>query len=295
MPRTPPADSGAHLDGLPVIVTGSSRGLGRAFAIALAGAGARVVVNGTTESAVADTVTHIVETGGDASACVGSVADDAFCRELIDHCVTTYGGLGMLINNAGLTRDRSMTRMTVEEFDEVLAIHLRGTWSCSSAAARVMREAGGGRILNVTSGAGLFGMFGQANYSAAKAGVVGLTRVMDIELARFGIRTNALAPVAATDMTAVFAQGDVEHAVRFPPPETVAPIAVYLAGENAEFVHGQVLSFDGIVLSVWSHPMAMATWESAPGWDASGIASVLTEESLEFPHPDRWGAGVLSG
>ncbi|MEI2713817.1 MAG: SDR family NAD(P)-dependent oxidoreductase [Nocardioides sp.] len=281
------------LDEMPVVVTGSSRGLGRAFALALAQAGASVVVNGTTESAVRETVGLIEEGGGRATGFVGSVSDDAEARALVAHCVSTFGGIGMLVNNAGFTRDRSFTRMSVEEFDDVVGVHLRGTWSTSSAAAQEMRSAGGGRILNVTSGAGLFGMFGQANYSAAKAGVVGMTRVMDLELNRFGIRVNALAPVAATEMTAVFSGGDVGHAVTFPPPETVAPVAVYLASPEADFVHGQVLSFDGTVLSVWTHPQAAATWQRDGGWTAVGMAQVLTEGDLEFPHPDRWGAGVL--
>lgn len=280
------------LDGLPIVVTGSSRGLGRAFAVALASAGARVVVNGTSPSTVEEVVALIADAGGEATACVGSIANDAFCRQLIEHCVTTYGSIGMLVNNAGLTRDRSMTRMTVEEFDDVVAVHLRGTWSCSSAAAKAMRETGG-RILNITSGAGLFGMFGQANYCAAKAGVVGLTRAMDLELTRFGIKVNALAPVAATDMTSVFDEGEVAHAVQFPPPETVAPIAVYLASESSDFVHGQVLSFDGTVLSIWSHPQAVATWEQVHGWQESEIGAVINPESLAFPHPDRWGLGVV--
>jgi 3-oxoacyl-[acyl-carrier protein] reductase len=289
--RDPPG--GRSLDDLPIVITGSSRGLGRAFAVALAAAGARVVINGTSRSAVEEVVAHITGAGGAASACVGSIADDAFCRYLIEHCVTTYGSLGMLINNAGVTRDRSMTRMTVEEFDEVAAVHLRGAWSCSSAAAHAMRHSGG-RILNITSGAGLFGMFGQANYCAAKAGIVGLTRALDLELTRFGVNVNALAPVAATAMTSVFDGGEIGHAVQFPPPETVAPIAVYLASEAADFVHGQVLSFDGTVLSVWSHPQPVATWEQNDGWRETDIAAVITRESLAFPHPDRWGSGVQS-
>jgi NAD(P)-dependent dehydrogenase (short-subunit alcohol dehydrogenase family) len=97
------------------------------------------------------------------------VADPQFCAQLVQTCVDAFGGLGLLVNNAGLTRDRSMTRMTAEEFDQVIDVHLRGTWACGAAAARAMRTCGG-RILNITSGAGLFGMFGQANYAAAKAG-----------------------------------------------------------------------------------------------------------------------------
>lgn len=150
-------------------------------------------------------------------------------------------------------------------------------------------------IVNVTSGAGLYGTFGQANYAAAKAGIVGLTRVMDTELDRFGIRVNALAPVARTDMTAVFDQGEVSHEFKFPPPETVAPIVVFLAQDASSHLHGQVLSFDGTTLSVWSHPQASATWDRPGGWKSSGFGEVLTAAVMERPHPDRWGAGVVSG
>ncbi|RNL62754.1 SDR family NAD(P)-dependent oxidoreductase [Nocardioides marmoriginsengisoli] len=156
------------LTGQAAVVTGSSRGLGRAFAVALARNGSRLVVNGTDAAAAQDTADLIVANGGSAIVCVGSVADHAFCQELVDACIDAHGTIDVLVNNAGFTRDRSSTRMTPEEFDEVIAVHLRGTWSCSTAAARAMRG-GGGSLINITSGAGLFGMFGQANYSAAKA------------------------------------------------------------------------------------------------------------------------------
>lgn len=278
-------------EGMAAVVTGSSRGLGRAFAVALADAGARVVVNGTSASSVRPTVAAIRAAGGDAVPFVGSVEDDQTCRDLVATCVDAFGGIDVLVNNAGFTRDRSMARMSVDEFADVVRVHLQGTWSCSSAAIAPMRAAGKGSIVNVTSGAGLFGMFGQANYSAAKAGVIGLTRVMDLELHRCGIRVNALAPVAATDMTAVFGGEGVGHAQTFPAPASVAPVVVHLAGEASAGIHGQVLSFDGEELSLWSHPRASATWRRER-WEPQALAEALTEEVLEWPHPDRWGAGV---
>jgi NAD(P)-dependent dehydrogenase (short-subunit alcohol dehydrogenase family) len=184
-----------------------------------------VVVNGTDPATTNSAAAAITARRGNAIACVGSVADAQFCAQLVQTCVDAFGGLGLLVNNAGLTRDRSMTRMTAEEFDKVIDVHLRGTWACSAAAARAMRTSGG-RILNIISGAGLFGTFGQANYAAAKAGIIGLTRVMDLELRRSGIHVNALAPVARTDMTAAFDNGAVAHQLPFPPPESVAPIVV---------------------------------------------------------------------
>jgi NAD(P)-dependent dehydrogenase (short-subunit alcohol dehydrogenase family) len=281
-----------NLGGLPSVVTGSSRGLGRAFACALAEAGARLVVNGTDPRTVEAAAFAIRERGGQAIACPGSVADPEFCERLVQACVGEYGGIALLVNNAGVTRDRSLTRMTAAEWDEVIAVHLRGTWACGAAAARAMR-ASGGAILNITSGAGLFGTFGQANYAAAKAGIIGLTRVMDLELARFGIRVNALAPVARTDMTAVFDHGDVSHELAFPPPGSVAPIVVHLASEAARHLHGQILSFDGTQVSVWSHPEPTSTWIRPDGWTAGSFGDALTTDVVQYPHPDRWGAGIL--
>jgi len=280
-----------NLGGLPSVVTGSSRGLGRAFAEALAAAGGRVVVNGTDPLTTEAAAFTIRERGGQAIACPGSVAEPEFCERLVQACVGEYGGIGLLVNNAGVTRDRSLTRMTATEFDEVIAVHLRGTWACGAAAARAMR-ASGGVILNITSGSGLFGTFGQASYAAAKAGIIGLTRVMDLELARFGIRVNALAPVARTDMTAVFDRGDVSHELAFPPPESVAPVVVHLASDAARHLHGQILSFDGTQLSVWSHPEATSTWTQPDGWTPAAFGGTLTADVMQYPHPDRWGAGI---
>jgi NAD(P)-dependent dehydrogenase (short-subunit alcohol dehydrogenase family) len=287
-----PARSEPDLGGLPAVVTGSSRGLGRAFAEALAAAGARLVVNGTDPRTTEAAAAAIRERGGQAIACAGSVADPEFCERLLQACTDAYGGIGLLVSNAGVTRDRSITRMTAAEFDEVIAVHLRGTWAGGAAAARAMR-ASGGAILNITSGAGLFGIFGQANYAAAKAGIVGLTRVMDMELGRFGIRVNALAPVARTDMTAVFDRAEISHELAFPPPESVAPIVVYLAGDAGRHLHGQILSFDGTQLSVWSHPEPTSTWTRPDGWTPGAFGDALTTDVMQYPHPDRWGAGIL--
>ncbi|MGW0040016.1 SDR family NAD(P)-dependent oxidoreductase [Gordonia sp. NPDC003376] len=285
-----------RLDGVAAVVTGSTRGLGRAFAEALAADGAAVVVCGTSRESTERAVAEMRASGATVVGLAGSVAEDEFCRDLITLCTDEFGSIDVLVNNAGITRDRSFSRMTVAEFDEVVAVHLRGTFSCSSAAAGVMRSGGGGRIVNVTSGAGLFGMFGQANYAAAKAGIVGLTRVMDLELHRHGIAVNCLAPVAATDMTGVFTTGnDVHHELGFPPPESVAPIVGYLAGPESAHVHGQCLSFDGSELSVWSHPRAVATFDHESGWSAADFADVITEDVCDRPHPDRWGRGVGTG
>ncbi|QDG66696.1 SDR family NAD(P)-dependent oxidoreductase [Pseudarthrobacter sp. NIBRBAC000502772] len=286
------------LENRAAVVTGSSRGLGRAIARGLAEAGASVVINGTDAASTQATVDVIREQGGTAVACVGSIADAKFCEDLIAQCVESFGTIDVLVNNAGVTRDRSLVKMTPEEFDTVTNIHLRGTWACSGAAARAMRETGGS-IVNVASGSGLFGMFGQSNYAAAKAGIIGLSRVMTMELARFGVRTNVIAPVARTGMTDIFynaadgaGEGGVGHASPFPPAETVAPIVTFLAGPASAHIGGQILSFDGSTLSVWSHPEATSTWELDRVWGTEDFAGLLTDEVLQYPHPDKWGSGV---
>ena len=152
-----------------------------------------MVVNGTDAARVAEVEATITGQGRAALGVSGSVADLAVCEELVGRCVEAFGGIDLLVHNAGIVRDRTLLKMTPEEFDEVVAVHLRGAWGCARSAARAMARAGdGGHILNVTSGAGLYGAFGQSNYAAAKGGINGFTRALTVELATWGIRANAL-------------------------------------------------------------------------------------------------------
>jgi NAD(P)-dependent dehydrogenase (short-subunit alcohol dehydrogenase family) len=285
-----------RLDGKVAIVTGSGRGLGRAYAKGLAAAGARVVVNDLDADSAAATVAQIAAAGGEAVSEVAAVGTSEAAERLVARAVSEFGRLDAMVTNAGVLRDRVLWKMGDEDFDLVIATHLRGTFTCARAAAIQMREQGeGGRIIVAGSPTGQRGTFGQTNYAAAKAGIVGLTRVMDIELSRYGIRVNALAPVARTGMTAVFDHGAVTHELEFPPPESVAPIVVYLAGEASRQLRGQVLSFDGTRLSVWSHPAAVSTWARPGGWTAGAFGDVLTPDAMEDTHPDHWGSGILGG
>ncbi len=222
------------VDGKRIVVTGASRGLGRAFAHALAGEGARLVVNGTNASLLDDLVADVRASGGEAVAAPGSVADDAVAEAMVAACVESFGGIDAVVNNAGIVRDRTLMNMTPEEFDEVVAVNLRGTWSVSRHAARAMRESGG-LLLQVVSNAAFVGSVGQTNYAASKAGVMGMLYSWDVELRRFGIRTNALWPIAQTDMTQVVFDNAARraadagnpppapHELGFGSPEAVAP------------------------------------------------------------------------
>ena len=236
----------AQLDGRRIVVTGSTRGLGRAFAEALAADGAHVVVNGTNGDLVDEVVSAISGAGGTAAGCPGSVADDAIAERLVATAIEQFGGIDAVVNNAGIVRDRTLVNMTPDEFDDVIAVNLRGTWSVSRHAARAMRDQGHGLLLQVISGSAFVGSVGQTNYAASKAGVMGMLYAWDLELRRFGIRTNALWPVAETDMTEVVFAGVRERAeakgtdapsprdMGFGDPAEIARIVAYLCSDRAD-------------------------------------------------------------
>lgn len=280
------------LEGRSVIVTGSTRGLGRAFARELVTQGANVVINGTR----ADTCAEVAETlGPRAVAVAGSVSDEAVAEALVARCEESFGGVDAVINNAGFVRDAALTRMTAEQFDEVVDVHLRGAWLMSRAAARSLRERGGS-ILNITSGTGLYGLPGQSNYAAAKGGVLGLTRALSLELGRGGVRVNALAPVALTEMTGAFADPGNPLGERFRPPEEVAPVAAFLVSEAASHLNGQVVTFDGRALTMWSHPVPVASVDRNRIWVAGDFEAALDGSSLPLQtvNPDPLGRAVFA-
>ncbi len=259
------AATAPHLAGKRVVVTGASRGLGRAIAVACAREGADLVVNGRDRNVLAETVRLVEAKGARVEAVPGSVADESTCESIIRRCVDTFGAVDCLVNNAGITRDRTLVKMTSSEFDEVIAVNLRGTWACTKAAAAVMRETGGS-IVNVVSNSAFQGTVGQTNYVAAKAGIAGMTRTWTNELGRYGIRVNAVWPLALTDMT----QGLVDHLQRkakeegsplptaesigLGEPERVAEIFVFLASDHALGITGQIITFNGKKIALWTHP-----------------------------------------
>lgn len=248
-----------------VVVTGASRGLGRAIAVALAEEGARLVLNATDPAKLGETLELVARVGGDAVSELGSVAEAATADRLVARCCDDFGGIDVLVNNAGLVRDRTLMRMTEEEFDEVVAVNLRGTWACSRAAARAMKD-GGGHIIDVISGSAFTGPIGQSNYAAAKAGVASMMRCQVFELERYGIRSNCIWPLALTDMTRVIVERNralAEKEGREAPspaelglgdPAEVAKIVVFLASDAAARVNGQIISWNGRRMALWTHP-----------------------------------------
>ena len=277
-----------RLVGKVAIVTGAGRGLGRAYALELAGAGASVVVNDLDESAARETAAAIAGEHGAAVAEVCAVGDTASADALVSRAVDAFGRLDILVTNAGVLRDKVLWKMSDEDFDLVVHTHLRGTFTCARAAAIRMREQGeGGRIIVVGSPAGQRGNFGQTNYAAAKAGIVAFARTWAMELARSGVTVNAIVPTAWTQMTASIpiykplvesvAAGEplprqVRQAHAIGTPEDSASLVCFLASEAGADVTGQAIGIGGDRLTMWSHPAEVAVAFRDGGWTAEEIA-----------------------
>jgi NAD(P)-dependent dehydrogenase (short-subunit alcohol dehydrogenase family) len=244
------------LAGKVVIVTGAAGGIGRAHALLFAREGAKVVVNdlggardgtGRGTTAAEKVCEEIKAAGGQAVPSYDDVAERAGADNIVKTAVSAFGQLDILVNNAGILRDKTILNMTDEMWDLVLAVHLRGTYLCTQAAARHMAERGkGGRIINTSSVSGLMGNFGQANYSAAKAGIYGFTRTCSMELKKYNVTVNALAPVALTRLTEDLPMFQaMPNAKEMLAPEHIAPAALFLASDLAADVTGTVLAVQG--------------------------------------------------
>jgi NAD(P)-dependent dehydrogenase (short-subunit alcohol dehydrogenase family) len=246
-----------------VVVTGAGQGIGRAHALAFGANGDRVVVNDVGEAAD-ETAALVREAGGEAIASKGDVSDWAYGEQLVKTAVSEFGQLDALVNNAGLVRDRMLVNMSEEEWDLVLRVDLKGHFVPLRHAAAYWKDLSKAgtpvqaRVVNTSSGAGLLGSVGQGNYSAAKAGVVALTQVAAVEMSRFGVKLNAIAPAARTPMTeAVFAQTMAKPEIGFDPmdPANVSPLVVWLASAECQ-VTGRVFEVEAGVISPadgWQH------------------------------------------
>lgn len=286
-------------DGRVVIVTGAGRGIGRAHALAFAAEGARVVVNdigvgldgSAGESPAQQVVDEITAAGGEAVANGDDVADWTGAQNLIDTAVDTFGGLDVLVNNAGFIRDRMLANTSESEWDAVIRVHLKGHFATLRHAAGYWRrqiKAGtvgpddlNARIINTSSGAGLQGSVGQGNYSAAKAGIAALTLVGAAELGRYGITVNAIAPAARTRMTeAVFAEtmaAPEDGGFDAMAPENVSPLVVWLGSVESRGVTGKVFEVEGGLIRVaegWAHGPQI---DKGAKWDPAELGPVVTD------------------
>lgn len=278
------------LEGKVAVITGGGRGIGRSHALLFAREGAKVVVNDpgcnrdgseAGVDAAAEVVREIAEAGGDAVASRDAVGSSESADRIIGTALEAYGRIDVLVNNAGILRDRTLLKMTDEEWDDVIEVHLRGTFTCLRAAARVMVEQGtGGRIVNTSSVSGLLGNFGQANYGAAKAGVHALSRIAAMELAKHGISVNAIAPLAMTRM-----MGDLPRAQSATlsgglGPETISPLVAFLASDAAAKITGMTFGVEGRHLFVYrmmtSHGADRGD-DDGGGWSAEEIGERIDQ------------------
>lgn len=282
----PPA---VDLPGKVAIVTGSGRGLGLAYAKELAVAGASVVINDVDVTAADAAVATITGAGGRAVAVVEPVGSTASAKVLVQAAIEHFGRLDALVTNAGILRDKVLWKMTDEDFDAVIDVHLRGTFTCVREAAIQMRAQGdGGRIVCIGSPAGQRGNFGQTNYSAAKAAIVGMVRTWSMELSRSAITVNAVCPVAATAMTETIPflaphvdamrRGEslppiIRRGVGMGTPEDAAGLVAYLLSDAAADITGQAFSIGGDRLALWTHPELVHTQFHDGGWSRSDIAT----------------------
>ena len=292
-------------EGRVVIVTGAGRGIGRAHALEFARQGAKVVVNdigaqldgtGGSVSPASEVVDAIRSAGGEAAVNGDDVADWEGAQRLVQTAVTTFGGLDVVVNNAGFVRDRMFANAAEDEWDAVVRVHLKGHFCVARWAAAYWRDqtkAGAvvdARIINTSSGAGLMGSVGQAAYSAAKAGIAGLTMVQSAELGRYGVTANAIAPSARTRMTeTVFADmmaaPDEPDAFDAMSPDNIAPLVVWLGSAESKDVTGRVFEIEGGKVSLadgWQHG---PTVDKGDRWDPAELGPVVHELLSKGPPP----------
>ena len=280
-------------EGRVVVITGAGRGIGRAHAIEFARQGASVVVNdlgaevdgsGRSEGPAGQVVDEILGMGSKAVANGDDVADVDGAKRLIDTAVDTFGGLDVLVNNAGILRDRMIVNMTADEWDAVIRVHLRGTFAPMRAAVEYWRnrskagETNDARVINTTSPSGIYGNVGQANYGVAKAGIAAMTVITSMELGRYGVTVNAIAPAALTRMTENL--GGFERSLKadeFDPndPDNIAPLVVWLGSPESKDITGRVFNVHGGHISVAEGWMAGPAADKGDRWNTAELGSVV--------------------
>jgi NAD(P)-dependent dehydrogenase (short-subunit alcohol dehydrogenase family) len=282
------------LDGRVAVVTGSGRGIGKGIALCLAKEGAKVVVNdpgstvdgrGKEGDPAHEVVEEIKKAGGQAVANYDSVAEFAGAERIIKTAVESFGRIDILVNNAGILRDKSVVKMEESDFDAVLAVHLKGTFNCGRHAIPLMREQNYGRVINITSSAGLRGNFGQSNYSAAKAGVMGLTFTWALECAKYGITVNAMAPAGLTRMVGLIPGMEGKPMAPEMDPNQNAPMIAFLASEKAAHVNGQIFGRRGFAFTLFQTPRPIAAMFKPGGLSPSEIAANFDGVFLEHLQP----------
>ncbi len=260
------------LDGKAAVITGGGRGIGRGHSLVLSKEGAKVVICDVDVEEAQKVAAEVKKAGGTAVASGADIGTRKGSEELIQLCVKSFGKIDIMVNNAGILRDRTFLNMTDEDMGDVVRIHLMGTFWCAQYAARQMRDQGnGGVIINTTSAAHM-GNFGQANYSAAKGAIASMTYTMAMELSRYGIRVNAISPSGTTRMSATFRGpgGEIKEAP-FVDPALNAPMVAFLCSDEANYVTGQVFGTGGDRLFLLSQPKYYYAMVKPGGWTVADI------------------------
>ncbi|MDH6169840.1 NAD(P)-dependent dehydrogenase (short-subunit alcohol dehydrogenase family) [Variovorax boronicumulans] len=274
------------VEGKAVVVTGAGGGIGRDIALAMAKNGARVVVNdigaaldggGGSAGPAQQVVDEIRAAGGEAVPNTDSVADAASAARIVECAVESFGRIDAVVNNAGILRDRFFHKMSVDEWDAVLKVHLYGAYYVSRAAATHFKEQNAGAMVHMTSTSGLIGNFGQANYAAAKLGIVALSKSIALDMLKFNVRSNCIAPFAWSRMIGAIPTDTDEQRARVDKikqmtPAKVAPLAVYLASDAASAVNGQIFSVRNNEISLISQPRPVRSVHRSEGWTPQSIA-----------------------
>ncbi len=277
------------VSGKVAIVTGAARGVGRGIALLMAKEGAKVVVcdigatldgAGHDDGPAQEVVNEIKKDGGNAIASTLSISEPGNADKIIKAALDAFGRVDILVNNAGILRDRIFHRMSWSDWSDVIAVHLHGSFNMSSACAKHFREQNSGSFIHMTSTSGLVGNFGQANYMAAKLGIVGLSRGIALDMERFKVRSNCIAPFAWTRMIdSIPAETEEEKArvakFREMTPEKIAPLAVYLGSDAAEGISGQIFSVRNNEIYLFSQTRPIRTLQRSDGWTPEKIAAQL--------------------
>lgn len=285
-----------HLEGKVAIVTGAGRGIGKEIALLFAHQGAKVVVNdlgseangeGSASKVADEVVQEIQDIGGEAIANYDSVAEFSSANQIVQSAVTNFGRIDIIVNNAGIVRDRMIFKMSEEEWDAVIDVHLKGTFNMTRAAGPVFKEQENGRFINFTSTSGLIGNIGQANYGAAKSGIAGLTKITALDMERYHVTANTIAPFAWSRLVGSIPADTEEEKMRVEnikkmSPAHIAPLVAFLSSDEAADVSGQIFGVRGKEIMVFSQPRPVRSVYNAEGWDIDSIKAVKGALQSDF-------------